>query len=208
MKPCHACTGRRQRGASLVVSLLMLVAVVLLGISATNIALQGEKSSRNERDRQIAFQAAEAALMDAELDIENSTATNSRSTIFSKDSAEGFPGDGEETCRAGIGNRYLGLCNRGMSSSATPAWLKVDFSDLGDTTVHSVPFGQFTGRAFQTGAGALPERVPRYIIELMTYNRLGENAEIPSYIYRITAIGYGAHDTTYVVLQTFYRKED
>ena len=55
----------RQRGASLIVSLLMLVAVLVLGISAAQIALQGEKASRNDRDRQIAFQAAEAALMDA-----------------------------------------------------------------------------------------------------------------------------------------------
>jgi type IV pilus assembly protein PilX len=42
----------------------------------------------------------------------------------------------------------------------------------------------------------------------MAYNRQGESAEKPSYFYRVTAIGFGVRDTTQVVLQTFYRKED
>ena len=69
---CIASCRRYQYGATLLVTLLMLVVVLLLGIAAAQIALQGEKSSRNDRDRQIAFQAAEAALLDAEMDIEQS----------------------------------------------------------------------------------------------------------------------------------------
>jgi type IV pilus assembly protein PilX len=75
-----------QQGAALIVSLLMLVAVMLLGVSAAHIALEGEKASRNDRDRQLAFQAAEAGLMDAEMDIENASGPASRSHIFTRDS--------------------------------------------------------------------------------------------------------------------------
>jgi type IV pilus assembly protein PilX len=196
-----------QCGASLIAALVMLVAVLMLGISATYIALQGERASRNERDRQIAFQAAEAALMDAELDIEKSPSVKSRSAIFSKNSVMGFPAEGEETCRAGLDNNFLGLCKHSFAG-VTQTWLTVDFSDVGRDTTCSVPIGLFTGQSFQTERGALPVRVPRYIIELMIYNSPGQSTDQPTYFYRITAIGYGAHDTTQVVLQTFYRKEN
>jgi type IV pilus assembly protein PilX len=197
-----------ERGASLIVSLLMLVAVLLLGISAARIALMGEKASRNDRDRQIAFQAAEAALLDAEMDIQNSPdPAKSRSHAFSKDSTFGFPGDGEEACRTGETNIYLGLCKRSLQD-ATPVWLTVDFLDGNPGTASSVPYGRFTGQTFQTGSGSLPGRPPRYIIELMLDSKQGGNAEKVSYFYRVTAIGFGARDATQVLLQTFYRKED
>jgi type IV pilus assembly protein PilX len=192
-----------QRGAALAVSLVMLVAVLLLGISATEIALQGEKASRNDRDRQIAFQAAEAGLMDAELDIENSPGAQSRSPIFARESKEGFT----EGCGAGTGNIYLGLCNR-VAEGTTPAWQAVDFLD-DSSKARSVPYGWFTKQSFQAGKGSLPSKLPRYIIELMTYTREGEGTSIEdmTYFYRVTAIGFGVRDTTQVVLQTFYRKD-
>lgn len=195
-----------QHGASLVIALLMLVAVVLLGVSAAQTALQGEKASRNDRDRQIAFQAAEAALMDAEMDIEHSPdAARTRSAIFSRRKAEGFV-DG---CGGGEANVFLGLCTR-AAEGAAPAWLAVDFNQTAPATARSVPYGKFTGQTFQAGQGSLPVRQPRYIIELMTYNKPGESAAIGerTYFYRITAAGYGMRETTRVVLQTFYRKED
>jgi type IV pilus assembly protein PilX len=194
-----------QKGASLVISLLMLIAVMLLGISATQIALQNEKASRNDRDRQIAFQAAEAALVDAEMEIEHSPdPARSRSTVFSPRHPYAFI----EGCGAGEANPYLGLCMPELENRA-PIWLLVDFLD-NSSAAKSVPFGKFTGQGFQTGRGSLPGRLPRYIIELVPYNRPGESAELSgrTYFYRITAIGFGMRDTTRVVLQTFYRKED
>jgi type IV pilus assembly protein PilX len=196
----------KQQGASLIVALLMLIAVVMLGISAAQIALQGEKASRNDRDRQIAFQAAEAALMDAEMDIEHSPdPVKTRSAIFSRNSADGFSGG----CGAGDANPFLGLCLH-AAEGMTPVWLSVDFMNTASTTMRSVPYGKFTGQTFQTGKGSLPGRLPRYIVELMMYNKAGESAELSghSYFYRITAIGFGVRDTTHVVLQSLYRKED
>lgn len=202
----HAKAGSR-KGAALIVSLLMLVAVLMIGMSAAKIALQNEKASRNDRDRQIAFQAAEAALIDAELDIENAADHGvSRSALFSKDSALGFPSEEEALCHAGGDNQFLGLCHSG-TKNAVPTWLAVDFNDVNVVTMHTVPYGRFTGQRFQVGIGALPRRAPRYIIELMNYHRHGDTVEAPSYFYRITAIGYGVRATTQVVLQSFYRKE-
>jgi len=61
---------RREGGVALLVCLLMLILVMLLGVSAAQLSLQGEKAARGERDREVAFQAAEDALADAERDIQ------------------------------------------------------------------------------------------------------------------------------------------
>jgi len=205
----HRCGRVRKRhgGATLIVTLILLIAVLMLGLSAAQIALLAEKASRNDRDRQIAFQAAEAALIDAELDIEHSPdSTRSRSHLFSGNSARGFPEAG--TCGTAAAGMSFGLCAPAAAGAGkAPVWLGVDFDDVGAATARSVPFGRFTGRVFQTGKGALPSRPPRYVIELMSYSQHGESAERPGYFYRITAIGYGARDITQVVLQSFYRKE-
>jgi type IV pilus assembly protein PilX len=58
-----------QRGITLPVTMLLLLAALTLGASAAQLAMLGEKAARAERDRLIAFQAAEDAMMDAERDI-------------------------------------------------------------------------------------------------------------------------------------------
>lgn len=60
---------RKQTGVTLPVTLLLLLAALTLGASAAQMAMLGEKAARTERDRLIAFQAAEDAMMDAERDI-------------------------------------------------------------------------------------------------------------------------------------------
>ncbi len=192
---------RWQEGASLIITLLMLMAVMLLGLSAAQIALSSEKASRNDRDRKVAFQAAEAALIDAEIDIQNST---SRSSIFSKNSALYFPAATDSNCGVEASNN-LGLCSR-RSVDTTPLWKAVDFSNANVNSTQSVPYGKFTGQLFTTTLGS-SFKVPRYVIELMVFNQAGESAETVSYFYRITAMGFGIRESTQVVLQTFYRKE-
>ncbi|WP_245549160.1 pilus assembly PilX family protein [Noviherbaspirillum massiliense] len=195
----------RQGGISLVVCLVMLLATLLLGVSAAQIALQGEKAARGDRDYQIALQAAEAGLMDAELDIENSPDPSiSRSALFAGGGAEGFIAG----CGAGLANPHLGLCSQ-PAEGMPPAWTSIDFLDE-SANARSVPYGRFTGQSFQAGQGPLPAKVPRYVIELMPYNRAGEDATKGgrTYLYRITSMGFGMRDTTQVVLQTVYRKED
>lgn len=198
--------GFRSRGATLIVTMLLLTIVLLLGIAASHIAIQSEKSSRNDRDRQIAFQAAEAALLDAEMDIEHSPdATRSRSHLFSPHSNLGFPDGVDQTCASGMQNVFLGLC-RHIDDETAAAWSSVDFLDLDEATASSVPYGRFTGQSFQTGEGVLPARLPRYVIELMSYRKPGASVADPDYFYRITAVGFGVRETTQVALQTFYRK--
>ena len=195
-----SCFTRRSRGMALITTLTMLVVVMLLSVTGARIALDGKRNARSMRDMDVAFQAAEAALRDAELDIEESPGPASRSRIFSHQSSEGFL----VGCNMGTAGAkpYLGLCL--SRNDSTPAWNEVDW----DTTVNprTVKFGDFTGRSFPTGAGSMPARVPRYLIELMTDNGNGTSATGQLYVYRITALGFGPNDATRAMVQSVYRK--
>lgn len=212
-RSCINLSDGRQSGASLIVSLLMLIVISVLGISLANLSLQGEKASRSDRDRQIALQAAEAALKDAELDIDpqGAVSANSRGDSFDTTSILTFV-DG---CGAGSGNQYQGMCL--PSTSGQPVWQTIDLTDTSTNSV-SVTFGKFTGQTMVVGKGAFPTQFPRYIIEAVPdvdiagIADMGQ-AENPNagntakkYIYRITAIGFGSNVNTQVVLQSFYRK--
>lgn len=201
-----AARSAHQYGMTLLATLLILLVVLMLGIAAAQIAIQGEKSSRNDRDHQIAFQAAEAALLDAEMDIEHSPdAARSRSDLFSSTSAIGFPDATGSACSNGIQNRYLGLCPHAQAGTP-PIWQVVNFMDDAANTTGSVPYGRFTGQAFYIANGSLPVKLPRYIVELMLYKIPGAATDERTYFYRITAVGFGTRETTQVALQTVYRK--
>lgn len=190
----------REGGAALVTVLFVLAAVLIVAISAVHSALNAEKSARNERDRHIALQAAEAALADAERDIQALDPASPRAAMFAPGSALGFVAD----CGKGSGEPGLGLCRR-VEAPGVPAW--VDAPLASDDADGAVVYGSFTGARMPTGAGTLPSRLPRYIIELMPFPQAGADASQPAAnFYRITAIGFGSRAATKVVLQSFYRK--
>jgi len=196
-----------QRGFSLIVVLLILAVATVLGVGAAQVSLVNERGARNDRDTEVAFQAAEAALIDAESDVLGpNDSTRQRLCLFSSQDVTAFVAG----C-GGAGDRQ-GLCAPG-EPGAEPAWINADFSGEGGK---SVAYGTFTGQTYLSGeaatgtrAGALPARAPRYIVEAVR-NRGGwqanalqsASARDASYLFRITAIGYGTRDETQVVLQT------
>ncbi|UUZ49829.1 hypothetical protein LP420_06640 [Massilia sp. B-10] len=93
----------------------IMLAMMILAVSAMRAALHGERSARAERDRMIALQAAEAALIDAERDIEGARRpAAARTALFAPGAAASF----EEGCGAGPGNPALGLCARTACAAA------------------------------------------------------------------------------------------
>lgn len=204
-----------QRGISLVVVLLILVIVSLLGVASIQISRMATQSARNERDTQIAWQAAEAALLDAELDILGmpSTSTqkrgynatdptdpNNKINLF--DSKNTDVAQFVEGC--GSSDKNKGLCQ--VTPGATPNWLSVDF--LATSNQRYVNFGEYTARTFQAGAsGIQPAHPPRYIVELMDDPNVERTKDVQhrKYIFRITAVGFGPNEKTQVVLQSIYR---
>ncbi|MEN3278358.1 MAG: type pilus assembly protein PilX [Massilia sp.] len=182
----RAFPSRRQRGAALVTVLFLMLAVLMMSVSSVRAALSAAKSAAAERDRHVARAAAEAALRDGERDIEGAAGPASpRTAIFAAAGAGAFA----ERCADGA--ERTGLC-RFTPPPGIPAWQAVDLA--GERTVE---YGRFSGRSMPLGAGQLPARLPRYLIEL-----LPSPGAPPRY--RITAIGFGADPATIVVLQGYY----
>lgn len=182
-----------QRGASLIMVMLILVVVSLLGVGGAQIALMSERGARNDRDQQVAWQSAEAALIDAEIDMIGSTST--RRTLFDGETVSAF------VAGCGTSGTSIGLCD--ITMSGKPAWLTANFT----TTSSSAPttaLGTFTGRTFAAGSvGVQPAKVPRYIIELVP-DPVGSKSN-PTYLYRVTAMGFGPREDIQAVLQMLYR---
>lgn len=196
-QPAIYCS-KPQRGVSLIMVMLIMVVVSMLGISGVQIAMMAERGARNDRDFQIAFQAAEAALIDAEFDITSKITASARtSKPFDKDNLEfSFFAD----C-AGTGDS-LGLCKENPNG-LPPAWLQVDFTDTSNSA-KTIEFGKFTGRAFKVGnTGIQPAQRPRYIIELLRDYK--SSSQPPEPYFRVTAMGFGPRADIQVVLQMMYR---
>lgn len=198
---------RATRGFSLIVVLLMLVVTTVLSVGAAQVSLVNERGARNDRDVEVAFQAAEAALLDAETDVlgPNDSARQRLCVFHPQDIAAFVAGCG------GAGE-HQGLCAP-AEPGRDPAWMAADFSDGGGK---SVAYGTFTGQTYLSGdaasgkrAGALPARAPRYIVEAVR-SRGSPQADLlqsasargTGYVFRVTAIGYGMREETRVVLQT------
>jgi len=193
-----ACTPpKKEQGMSLVIVLILLATTMILGVGAVQLSMMSERSARNDRDYQIAWQASEAALRDAESDIGG--ATSSRATLFSNDNAVSF------VAGCSSSGNTKGLCL--PSISGKPAWLSVDFTT--DNTP-SVALGSFTSKTFDAGdTGLRPRQTPRYIIEQIDDTASRGDASIgreQKYVYRITAMGFGPRNDIQAVTQSIYRK--
>lgn len=203
---------------ALIVVLGMLSVVFVIATISIRLTLLAERSARNDRDRQVAFQAAEAALSDAELDIMGpNSAANKRCTMNWKDTA--FFIDG---CGASTTDKTRGLC--GSNSPGTdykPLYATINFDDSSDTTRQYALFGEFTGRSSyikDQAAGGLSSKNPRYIIEVVRNHRApisvavtgggspNRNIDNTGSAFLITALGYGVSDNTRVMLQALIFK--
>ena len=186
--------GTGQRGASLIMVLLILVVVSVLGAGGAQIAIMSERGARNDRDQQVAWQAAEAALVDAEVEMYGPGISPRRATFDGKNQVAFVDG-------CGTAGNSLGLC--ALTLSGKPAWLIADFADAGASAM-TVPLGAFTGRVFAAGVtGIQPARVPRYMFEMIP-ETVGDKSN-PTYLYRVTAMGFGPRPDIQSVVQMVYR---
>ena len=197
----------RERGAALMTVMMVLIIVSMLGLSAIEIAVMSERGSRNDRDLQLALQAAEAALADAAYDIDGTgTVASSRPEVFASDSSADF----REGCGDAASGHGKGLCVPALAG--TPVWLTVDFS-APPARSRTVSLGEFTGRSFAaaeagSSKGVMPAMRPRYIIEAVPDGEAFTDLRRKTgYVYRVTAMGFGPRQDIQAVLQMVYRKK-
>jgi type IV pilus assembly protein PilX len=187
---------RQQRGATLIVGLIFLVALTLLGVIAMKSTLLQERMAGGSRDHSLAFQAAEAVLRDAKRDIVS------------------FRADGTECYQRGPNCRPAAdrPVDRGINAGSTPfspaCTNGLCYDNPSDgytfgagphtvfsmTAAPSVAYGTFTAAAAIAGVSAQP----RYLIEIFT------RGDPPRYFYRVTARAVGANPNTVVTLQEVF----
>lgn len=68
-------TSKRQSGAALAVTLILLLVITLLGLASMRGAIMQERMAANTISRSMAFQAAEAGLRQAEIRVRDGTTT-------------------------------------------------------------------------------------------------------------------------------------
>ncbi len=186
---------RLQTGMSLFPALMFLLVLSVLGVSALNSTVMQEKMVSNTKDANLAFQAAEAGLRDAEADI---TRNITNTTAFTS------------ACAAG-------LCTP-PSTWPTPSSADIskviDWNNGGLTRTYGS----------QTAMATLPDVAaqPRYVIERLSPPPglptnpgssvgLGCGAACVhsgGYAYRLTVLATGVRPETRVVLQSTYIVRD
>lgn len=185
---------RPTRGFSLIVILLMMVALSLLALASMSSSIMQERMVSNARDQQVALQAAEAAIRDAEGDIEN----NPNSSL-------GFT----TTCTNGL---CIPPSDTVSNPQSAPWWQTINWAN---TRI----YGAVTGAPPLLGPDNLALATqPRYFIENLPVlpPGVGDSAGIgggwnssPSpraRAYRITVRASGIRTTTVVMLQSIYVK--
>jgi type IV pilus assembly protein PilX len=182
--PCPYRTG--QSGMSLFPALMFLLVLSVIGIAALNSTLLQEKMAGNTKDSNVAFQAAEAGLRDAEADVVKNITS---ATLFTS------------SCTSG-------LCTP-PSTWPTPSSADISKAvDWGNAAKVRV-YGN------QTSAPALADVAaqPLYVIEKLSTLGVapGGSAGIGlappnsgGTAYRLTVLGTGARLESHVILQSTF----
>ncbi len=194
----------RERGISLVVVLSIMSIIMVIGAIVARVAVVNERSSRNDRELQIAFQAAEAALADAERDIFIAGVTGRPCSFSPAGSPNFIPG-----CNTGA--TLAGLCATATPTATAPVHRSVDFTVTG-TGQTSVRFGEFTGQTMVVGQGGTSVQLPRYIIEqvrLPPIDGFGGAVGVDpnrEFAFLVTAVGFGYSTVVQARLQALIRQ--
>lgn len=184
----------RQKGMTLLIILMLLLISGVMAITGATIGRVDEKIAQNARDASIAHQAAEAALRDARADLLGSR-------VFYGATGASY------TCDS---TGYKGFCLATTTSETSQATLLANLLD----TSKSVAFGEMTGRSAseQFGSSSVPggvTRQPRYVIEpILDDESVDITSGTPHYVYRITALGFGALSGTQIMIQEVVRISD
>lgn len=192
---------RSNKGSVLIVSLVFLLLLTIVGVSAMNMTNLEEKMSGNFRDHDLAFQTAESALLDAEEFVE---------TTFEIEQALTNPACTGTNCYSSSGNGGL-FFHGEFENSSTP----VTSCTAGTTKEwedSAVWADSSKTRSIDTQVTGTVENA-RYIIEFRCFvPRDPTNADPDPATYaqwspsfRITAVASGSSTDAQVMLQSIYK---
>ena len=172
----------QQRGAVLVIGMLILLVMTILGVTSMSTSTLQEKMAGNNKDRTIALQGAEDALRDAELLLQTSFST----MTFDTDCTGGY-------CDCALDGADL------LESCEVEYWTDATKDVWNTSTKHMVA---------DNSNPDLAEK-PKYIIEYIgkyydpDTDGFGGCASCPN-LYRITAMSTGISGRAKVAIQSTF----
>jgi type IV pilus assembly protein PilX len=183
---------KQQRGAVLVVSLLLLLVMTVLALAASQTTRLQERMSAGMRDRDLAFESSEAGLRNGERIIDSLAAAPS-------------------PCTAGRCEVYdRGILPAGMGFQTASWWDSNAWSYITDETFNTTQHTASSGGLISGGgmAGADPQFVVEELEEVADALSVPPTGPPPSRIYyRVTSAAQGGTQQAQVVLQsTFARR--
>lgn len=219
----------RQRGVSLITVLVMMMLSLLLALGGSRVSLLNERLSGNSTDYQRAYEAAEALLVDARLDVASmmvASANRVGLTQFTCDTQRFL--DLQTTLNALNPPCANGICmDLGTATDGNPAtsfWNDPVRWTTFTTGNRGARFGQYTGTAITAAQAVNPLLLNRgwYWVEVLRYGAsggggrslAGEQAHTGltplapitscSFVFRVTAAAQGRRNGTTAVLQSLY----
>lgn len=169
-------TNKYQRGAVLIISMLILLVMTLIGVSSMSTSTLEEKMAGNLRDREIAFQAAEAALRAGERYIE----ANRYSMTFDS------------------------MCTGGFCDCSDPTVGCVEYWSDSTLNVWNTPGAHLQYVNTLQGVNTQAKYIIEYLGKQITGTATAPCPSCPD-MYRVTARATGLTDTSSVMLQSTYR---
>ncbi|HEX5353708.1 MAG TPA: PilX N-terminal domain-containing pilus assembly protein [Rhodanobacteraceae bacterium] len=155
-----------QRGAALLVALILLVVITLVGLAAIGTTLLQNKAASNQFDRQVAFQSAEAALRAATALIDGNPTFVARNCQLGGVECLPNPFDDSSLPAADIHNVAAGSVagdfSAGALSASTPQYV---IESLGNWVDYTNDTGcRQTANAHNTPSGCPPGNAVYYRI--------------------------------------------
>jgi type IV pilus assembly protein PilX len=185
----------QQRGVVLVVTMVVLILVTLIGVASIRLGVFQERMTTNTVDRNIAFQAAEAALREGEALADSQSLLGNAGFPAAVGGGALLPGtvvdSNPNDCDAPP-------CNDGLCSMPDPLCVP-RWEDP------AVTWRTASGQGFQSGTA------PQFIVEYLGANfpcdPTDSSAAMTCKRYRITARSIPADGRAMVMLQSIYAAE-
>lgn len=174
----------RERGAAMVIALIMLLVLTLLATASGRMTLMEERMTGNTQDRNIAFQVAEAGLRAGEGQAQLPTLPN---------------------FDANQNGLYVPA-----APGAVPVWEAVDWSDENDVMMYedaeAVPelLGDAPGMLSQAAVSLVIEQLPR--IATPGESLVADDSVDDALFFRVTSRGVGVSGNANVTLQTTFKR--
>ena len=171
----------KQRGAVLIISMIILLLLTILGVTSMQSTNLEERMAGNMRDQNLAFEAAEAALRDAEEFLDTVATTGA----FDTDGSDGLYDD-----------------------TIQEVWNTIDWTGAATGTNGYIQADNIgTGQ----GLGTAPKYVIQHIVSVgeeadqTNLDNYGQGTGAgKTGLFRVTARGTGGSDNSVVILQTVF----